>query len=523
MTGFATFLRTFVRRDAWMVLWWALGTTLLYYSQAVSVDALYPTQAEFDRAAASMEGNAAFIAMAGPARALDTVGGQVAWQSTAFGAVLVGLMSMFLVGRHTRAEEESGRDELLRAAAVGRLASTAAAVTTALLANVVVGVLVGASLVAFGLAAADSWALGLGLTAVGWFFTGTAFVAAQLTASTRTAYAIAGAVIGVSYVLRAVGDVGNGLASWLSPIGWYQAMHAFSGLRWWPAGLLVLATAAAGTVGYRLFGSRDYGSGVLATRPGPPHAGNGLRSGLGLAWRLHRAAVAGWAGGMLLCGVAYGAIGQDVDSLIGDSDESREVFAQGGGGLVDGFFATSILMLAVICCGYAVSSALRPRGEEDSSHLEVLLATALSRRAWLGGHVTVTTLGTLATLAAAGAGLGLGYLAVTGDGSYAWQISWPVLAYAAPVLALSAIARLLFGVAPRLMVLAWLPLAFVAVVMLFGDILQLPQWLQDVSPFEHLALVPAESFAWTPVVVVGLVAVAVSAAGQLAFARRDVH
>ena len=36
------------------------------------MDGLYATQAEFDRAAASMEGNAAFIAMAGPARALNT-------------------------------------------------------------------------------------------------------------------------------------------------------------------------------------------------------------------------------------------------------------------------------------------------------------------------------------------------------------------------------------------------------------------------------------------------------------------
>ena len=49
------------------------------------------------------------------------------WQSAAFGAIVAGLMSMFLVGRHTRAEEESGRDELLRAAAVGRHAPTAAA------------------------------------------------------------------------------------------------------------------------------------------------------------------------------------------------------------------------------------------------------------------------------------------------------------------------------------------------------------------------------------------------------------
>ena len=77
-----------------------------------------------------MEGNAAFIAMAGPARALDTIGGQVAWQSTAFGAICAGLMSMFIVGRHTRAEEESGRDELVRAAAIGRHAPMTAAVST---------------------------------------------------------------------------------------------------------------------------------------------------------------------------------------------------------------------------------------------------------------------------------------------------------------------------------------------------------------------------------------------------------
>ena len=88
---------------------------------------LYPTQAEFDKAAASMADNAAFIAMAGPARALNTLGGQVAWQASAFGAIVAGLMSMFLVGRHTRAEEESGRDELVRAGAVGRHAPLAAA------------------------------------------------------------------------------------------------------------------------------------------------------------------------------------------------------------------------------------------------------------------------------------------------------------------------------------------------------------------------------------------------------------
>ena len=67
-----------------------------------------------------------------------------------------------------------------------------------------------------------------------------------------------------------------------------------------------------------------------------------------------------------------------------------------------------------------------------------------------------------------------------------------MLQYAAPVLVLSALGRLLYGLVPRWTVLAWAPLAFAAVVMLFGDLFGLPQWLQDVSPFEHLPMVPAE-------------------------------
>ncbi|MFC6345331.1 ABC transporter permease, partial [Nocardioides hankookensis] len=173
MTGTGTFLLTFLRRDRWMLLWWVLGGVSLYLATVYSVDQLYTTQAEYDAAAASTESNAAFIAMAGPARALDTLGGQTAWQTTAFGAILAGLMSMFLVGRHTRAEEENGRDELLRAAAVGRHAPMTAAALVAGIAALVLGLLVSVGLTAYGLAAADSFGLGLGVTACGWVFTGT--------------------------------------------------------------------------------------------------------------------------------------------------------------------------------------------------------------------------------------------------------------------------------------------------------------------------------------------------------------
>lgn len=532
MSGIGILLRSHLRRDRWMILWWCVGGTLLYWSQAVSVAGLYATQAEFDKAAAAMDDNAAFIAMAGPARALDTVGGQVAWQATAFGAVVAGLMSMFLIARHSRAEEESGRDELVRSTAVGRRAPLTAALAVALLANLLMGVLVtlsllsvrpgGSSLDGLPLPVADSIGIGVGLTLCGWVLSGTALVAAQLTQSTRAMYGIAGAVIGAAYGLRAIGDVGNGALSWLSPIGWYQAMHAFSGLRWWPALIMVAAAVLTAATAYGVFGRRDIGSGLLADRPGPAGAGPGLRSGLGLAWRLQRGAVYGWSAGLFLTGLSYGSIGDSVEDLVGDSDFAEAFGAGVTDNLVDGFYAYAIVQLALIACGFAISSTLRPRAEEDAGHGEVLLATGLSRRAWLGGHVLVTVAGTAAVLALGGLGLGIGYAATTGDGDAVLGLAWPVLPYLAPVLALSAIARLLYGLLPRGLVLAWLPLVLAVVVLIFGDLLQLPTWLQSLSPFEHLALVPAEDFAVTPVLVVAGFAALISAAAQVAFRRRDI-
>lgn len=532
MTGVPALLRLHLRRDRWMILWWCLGGALLYWSQAVSIEGVYASQAEFTKAAAVMDDNAAFIALAGPARALDTVGGQVTWQATAFGAIVAGLMSMFLVGRHSRAEEESGRDELVRSAAIDRSAPLIAALVHAMIANVVLGLLVALSLLSvrpgeasldgLPLPVADSVGIAIGLTACGWFFSATALVAAQLTQGTRAMYGIAGVVIGLSYALRAIGDVGNPVLTWLSPIGWYQAMHPYSGLRWWPLLLLAAATIAALGIASALFRRRDIGAGLLADRPGPGQAGPRLGSGLGLAWRLQRGMVIGWSVGVFLTGFAYGSIGDSVEDLVGDSDFAKAFGAAASADLVDGFYATSAVQLALITCGFAISSALRPRGEEEAGHSEVLLATGLSRRAWLAGHVLITVAGTTVVLALGGVGLGLGYALTTGDGGALVGYSLPVLQYLAPVLTLSAVARLLYGVSPRGLVLAWLPLVLAVVVLVFGDLLELPRWLQDLSPFEHLALVPAESFEIWPVVAVAALAAMVSGAGQLAFHRRDI-
>jgi ABC-2 type transport system permease protein len=298
-------------------------------------------------------------------------------------------------------------------------------------------------------------------------------------------------------------------------------MHPYSGERWWPAVVPVVATVLLVLMALALFARRDVGAGLWPSRPGPSRAGRGLVGPLGLAWRLQRGSIIGWTVGVFLLGISFGSIGNDVEDMMGSSDFS-EAILQNGSSITDSFYGFAILMIALISAGFTVSSALRPLGEEDSGRVEPLLATAQPRRTWLLGHVSMTALGSAGVLLAGGLGVGAGFAMVTGDGEAVWRYVGAIVPYLTPVLLLGALARVLHGVLPRLTYLAWAGLAFCVVVMFFGELLRFPRAVIDVSPFSHLAMAPAEDVRWAPVVVILVLAVALSMAGQLAFRRRDV-
>ncbi|HWV27538.1 MAG TPA: hypothetical protein VNZ66_09955 [Aeromicrobium sp.] len=519
--GTRTLFVSFLRRDRWMLLGWIGANVAVYWSQAVGTKAIYPTQADLDRAAASMESNPAFIALAGPTRALDTIGGQVAWQSSVTGAVLAALMSMFLVTRHTRAEEESGRDELVRSSVVGRDATVAATILLALLANGVLAAGITGSLVGYGLSWTGCFALGASAGLCGLVFGAVALVSAQVVRSARAANGLTGAVIGIAYVLRAIGDVGPGALTWVSPIGWSQAVRAFAGERWWPLGLLAL-TATALTVGaVALLHRRDYAGAPWPVRPGP--ARGALHTDLGLVWRLQRASVIGWSVGLFVGGVSYGSVGDGVEDLLGDSATSRDIFlATGGGDLVDSFYGVAVVMLAMITCGFTVTSVLRMRGEEVAGHAEMVLATAVPRARWAAAHLTITAVGTVAGLLLAGLGLGLGYAAVTADSAAVFHFVPAAAQQLLSVLLVGAIAWVGYAWRSRSGVLGWVAVAFCFVVLMFASVLQLPGWVQDLSPFHRLPMLPAEAFDLGEAVLVGASTVLLVVIGHVLMNRRDI-
>src|SRR3546814_15413101 len=98
----------------------------------------------------------------------------------------------------------------LRSTVVVRHASITAVLATALLADAVLGGLLFAVLIGTGLPAGGSAALAAGIAGVGLLFAGMAAVSSQVTEGTRAASGIAGVALAVSFVLRAIGDVGDG-------------------------------------------------------------------------------------------------------------------------------------------------------------------------------------------------------------------------------------------------------------------------------------------------------------------------
>ena len=139
---------------------------------------------------------------------------------------LIAVAVILTVIRHTRAEEETGRAELIDSTAVGRYANLTAALLLAFGASIVTGALGAASLSTAPVPRSGSLAFGMALACSGLVFTAVAAVAAQLSTSARTARGIAFAVWATAFTLRAVGDAGSGTLSWLSPLGWSLQVRA---------------------------------------------------------------------------------------------------------------------------------------------------------------------------------------------------------------------------------------------------------------------------------------------------------
>lgn len=527
MTGTWPLVRLILRRDRLIMPVWVLFLAVVPLTYVASLNELFPTAADKAHYATTSATNAGFVALYGQLFG-SSLGELIAWRS-GFLPVMIGIVVVLTVVRHTRTEEEAGRRELLGSTVVGRHAGLAAALIATCGATLVMGLVLAAAMVGQDEPGAGSLAFGLEMAAAGWVFAGIAAVAAQLTEGAGTARGIGMTVVGVSFVLRVVGDISgmtDGPLVWvagLSPIGWVQAIRPYGDDRFWLV-LVVLAVAALFVAGaVVLSGRRDVGAGLLPPRPGP--AAGALGSPFALAWRLHRGLLAAWAGGFAALGVVLAYLAEGVGDLVGDNQSMRDVFARLGGaqGLIDSYLAGMTGFFGLVAGAYAIQAMLRARAEEAAGRAEPVLATATGRLHWLASHLLFSLLGPAVALLVAGLAMGITHGLNIRDvgGALPGLLAGSVVQLPA-VWILSAVTVLLFGLLPRLAAVAWAALVVCLLVSLVGQGVGLDQWLLDISPYTHLPKLPGGDVTALPLVVLVAVALVVTVAGLTGFRRRDV-
>jgi len=529
LAGAGALTRLALRRDRIMLPAWVYALTAIAASGGYGLRTVYKTTASRTGLAASVRSDPALSFLYGQLHG-SSLGALVSWRYLAYAALGAALMSTFLVVRHTRADEETGRLELIGSTVVGRNAALAVAMIVTSAATLILFALTAVVLAVSGLPLAGSIAFGLAEAGCGLVFAAVAAMAAQVSGTARGARGLVIAVLGLSFLLRGVGDSGgsHGLAwvTWLSPIGWAELVRPFAAERWWVLALPALAIVALIGAAFALAARRDQGAGLIQPRPGPATGGRLLSSPAGLSWRLQRGALTGWAAGFLIGGLAIGVVAESIGKLIGSSHGVARAVSRIGGqaGLTNAYLALCMSLVGLVAAAYAVAAVLRLRSDEEAQRGEPVLAAAVSRLRWGGSHLLIVVAGTTVVLVAGGLGVGLAFGIAGSDLSAQLpRLIAAGLAQLPASLAVAAVAAALVGVRPTWSVAGgWLALALCGFIGIFGPALSLSQSVLDISPFTHVPKLPGGAFSAIPLIWLTGVALALATISLAGLRRRDI-
>lgn len=524
LAGTGRMLRLALRRDRVLLPAWVLGIAGMATFSAQATVGLYPELPQRVEAAQAINGSASLIALYGRIYDPTSLGELSLFKMTGFGTAMIGVLMIMIVVRHTRAEEEAGRLELVGSTVVGRAAPLAAAVLVGGIAALGIGVLTAGGLVMAGLPVAGSLAFGAAWGVTGMLFASVGAISAQVSLTARSATGLGLVVLAASYVARAVGDISEGgpsWLSWLSPIGWSQQVRAFAGTRWGILVIPLVATAVLLPVAFWLRSRRDLGAGLLPDRRGP--AQGSISSAWGLAGRLQRPGFLAWTTAALLMGLVLGSAADSVSGML-DSPMMRDFLEMLGGrqGLVDAFLAAELGIFGALSAGYGLVACRWLASEEESGRAENVLATATGRRQWAASHALLALLGVAMLMVLTGTAIGIGYALSVGDLGQVTRLAAASTAFVPAAWVMVGLAVAIWGYWPHLSWLAWLLFVWFLVMGEFGALWDLPAWIRDLSPFAHSPIVPGPDpqFLGIPIMVVlgaGLVLLGIDR-----FTRRDV-
>jgi ABC-2 type transport system permease protein len=508
---------------SWLLLLLALGgATVTAYQHTYATDLARRTAVTLAQA------NAATTLMYGVLSDPGSPAQLYAWEIGTFATVLAAVMAVLVAVSLTRATEDDGTLELARGCGLAPEQPLRSALTVLLACG---GLLAAGSTVVVGIhhggvdavtrAGAVAYGSVVGLTFL--LVATLTTLLAQVAATAGQARVLGFIALGVSFAIRAVADTrAVGWLNWVSPLGLRATVEPFTANRW-PALLPpISAVAVLATAAVMLSKRREFGAGLIRRRTTRTSRLR-IRSAAGLAVRLAGGSMLTWTAAVAAIGTLFSAMGSGVVDQQRNGAVGGFLGAQlGAGDPAAGYLSYCGTVVGIIVCAYAVLSVSTSWHAERAGLTDLVLATGTRRWAPLAAQAAATGAGCaliLATTAALTASIAPSV--VGGDDIAARALGytlgqWPAAA------AVIGCTTLLAGTLPRRTVLAWLPVAASAALALLGDLLEVPERVQDLGFFGHVPDVAGAHPSPLALLVLTGLGVAACLAGLAGMARRDV-
>ncbi|MDD2235125.1 MAG: ABC transporter permease [Desulfitobacteriaceae bacterium] len=517
-----------LRRDRIRIPVWIISITLFVVPIAALLPDLYTTSVERQVMAESMR-NPAITFMLGPGYGLDnyTDGAMMAHFMLLYSALIVAIMSILLVARHTREDEDAGRIEMVRSLPVGLLSNLTAAFLVLFIANIVLSVLVGFGLYALGFETMDlrgSLIYGASMGAVGVFFAALTCLFAQLASSNLAVLGYSFGFLIVAYIVRGIGDMGYEVLSLITPLGLILRTEVYVNDYWWPVLACLAISIIIFALSLYLYSIRDLGAGFISTKPGRKNASGFLSSPLGLALRLQRTSIIAWMLGMFVLGAAYGSILGDLEGFLDTSGMILQMIPEAEGmNVTERFITMLITILTILGAIPILLFILRLNSEESDGRTGHLLARAVSRNSILGSYTFIAIIAAPIIQLMSVFGLWSAAIFVMEDVISLNTLIKAALVHLPAMWIMVGLAVFLIGFVPRLTGLVWVYLGYSFFIVYLGEMLQLPDWMAKSTPFGHIPQVPIDDVNLLTLAILMFIAIFLIAAGFIGYNKRDIR
>ncbi len=518
-------MKFYLKRNRWKTAFWLLGLIVLTLIIPQSFANLYPNEKELIPVF-EMFKSPAMEAMLGQAHLSQVnLATMFGYEMQLFTVILVGIMNILFVSKDTRGDEEDGRLEILSALPIGRHAVILSTVFQQVLINVVLGCVIALGLMFTGIdhfTAEGAWLYGLSLTASGFMLGMMTLVIAQLASTYSQTMGISMGLLLIMYLLRAVGDVS---LSWLSdvvPLGWIPQTAVYSENNWWPVFALLGLAAVLCISAFALNGRRDAQAGLLPERKGHAHASSLLKSPLGLQLRLQRTGLIVWSIGMLVLGLSYGLVFGDLESFFKTNPMLQRMLTGKGDNYAEQFVPILMAIMGMVSTIPVLMAVFKIRKAMRLSHTEIVLSHAVSRVRYVMSFIWIGLFNSVAMISLAALGMYVGAASSMKTPIAFEKIMYAGWVFIPAIVIFLGLAVFVMGRIEKASLLVYLYLGYTFFVIYLGQLLNVKQWMKDLTPFGHVPRLPIADMDWPAALVMLVIALLLLVFGVIGFKRKDI-